>query len=235
MVEKKNEKQCDAAEDQDRRGFIQGAACVIGGVASLVPMAAAVRVVLDPLGREREAGSSGFTRLCKLGDLKPRIPQKFVIISDKKDKWSSYKNVPIGAVHVLLQDSIKSEPGAKEEVRSEELDGDKNATDSNGSEAGGTKATEESLGAKPKVIAFSTICPHLGCSVDYRKDEKDFFCPCHNSKFGVSEGEEGKPLNDTPPRWLDELRIDEDKLKDKGEVWVEYKRFKTNTSERLEV
>ena len=208
---------------------------MIGGVASLVPMAAAVRVVLDPLGREREAGSSGFTRLCKLGDLKPRIPQKFVIISDKKDKWSSYKNVPIGAVHVLLQDSIKLDPGDKEGVRSEESTVDKNATNSSGLVAGETKATEEPSDAIPKVIAFSTICPHLGCSVDYRKDEKDFFCPCHNSKFGLSKGEEGKRLNDTPPRSLDELRIDEDKLKDKGEVWVEYKRFKTNTPERIEV
>jgi len=30
-----------------------------------------------------------------------------------------------------------------------------------------------------KIIAFNTICPHLGCSVDYRGAQAAFFCPCH--------------------------------------------------------
>ena len=90
----------NAAEEPDRRCFIKGAACVIGGVASLVPMAAAVRVVLDPLGREREKSSGGFTRLCAASDLKPGQPTLFKIMADKSDKWSRYRDIPIGAVWV---------------------------------------------------------------------------------------------------------------------------------------
>ena len=28
-------------------------------------------------------------------------------------------------------------------------------------------------------------CPHLGCAIDYRKNTNDYFCPCHNSTFGL--------------------------------------------------
>ena len=31
--------------------------------------------------------------------------------------------------------------------------------------------------------ALHTICPHLGCFIDYRPGNNDFFCPCHNSNF----------------------------------------------------
>src|SRR5262249_11134543 len=37
-----------------------------------------------------------------------------------------------------------------------------------------------------KVDAFTTICPHLGCSVDWRADQGErglFICPCHNGTF----------------------------------------------------
>src|SRR5262245_11584850 len=33
-------------------------------------------------------------------------------------------------------------------------------------------------GSASGVVAFSTICPHLGCQVDYRAEERRFACPC---------------------------------------------------------
>ncbi len=36
---------------------------------------------------------------------------------------------------------------------------------------------------KPR--AFSTTCPHLGCSIDYNPAEKRFECPCHTSAFAL--------------------------------------------------
>ncbi len=58
-----------AAEDgspPDRRTFIQGAACAVGGAITLVPVAAAIRVVMDPLGRKRPDNGGGYTAVKKI-------------------------------------------------------------------------------------------------------------------------------------------------------------------------
>ncbi|NML21330.1 FAD-dependent oxidoreductase [Pseudoflavitalea sp. G-6-1-2] len=39
-----------------------------------------------------------------------------------------------------------------------------------------------------QVHAFSAVCPHLGCVVQWNADEKSFDCPCHGSRF-TKEGE----------------------------------------------
>lgn len=44
---------------------------------------------------------------------------------------------------------------------------------------------------KNKLHKISGICPHLGCSLKWNKDEKSWDCPCHGSRFDV----DGKILN----------------------------------------
>lgn len=39
-------------------------------------------------------------------------------------------------------------------------------------------------------VACSAICPHRNCEVEYRGADKQFVCPCHNSRFD----EKGKVL-----------------------------------------
>jgi menaquinol-cytochrome c reductase iron-sulfur subunit len=69
-----------------------------------------------------------------------------------------------------------------------------------------------------ELVAFSTVCPHLGCAIDYDTEVGKFKCPCHRSWFTLSgEVEEGPS-----PRGLDQLEVkSEDKL-----VAIRHQRFK---------
>jgi Rieske Fe-S protein len=72
------------------------------------------------------------------------------------------------------------------------------------------------------VVAWSTVCPHLGCAVD--KSAAGFNCPCHDSAFDA----DGKRLNGPSPRGLDTLAT---KVED-GAVHIEFQRFRQGTPEK---
>src|SRR5438128_11388804 len=59
-----------------------------------------------------------------------------------------------------------------------------------------------------KVDAYTTTCPHLGCSIDYNAEQKLFVCPCHNGTFN-REGERQKEAlgggTNPAPRNMDAL------------------------------
>jgi menaquinol-cytochrome c reductase iron-sulfur subunit len=72
-----------------------------------------------------------------------------------------------------------------------------------------------------KVECLNAICPHAGCFVAYSAERKLFQCPCHTSAFEL-DGE--RILPSPSPRDMDQLTVDEEKLKE-GEVWVEFVNF----------
>ena len=78
------------------------------------------------------------------------------------------------------------------------------------------------------VIVFNTICPHLGCSVEYRNVETDFYCPCHLSAFKL----DGTKDNPIPPRDMDSLAVKPDTG---DEIWVQFKNFRGGISEKVEI
>jgi len=45
-----------------------------------------------------------------------------------------------------------------------------------------------------RVVAFSNVCPHLGCHVHYQANQQRFFCPCHGGVFDL----EGNPVAGPP-------------------------------------
>lgn len=59
-------------------------------------------------------------------------------------------------------------------------------------------------------IAFSAICTHLRCIVNWNEVKKVFECPCHGAKFNRN----GEVLEGPPPRPLDllKLQVVEEKL-----------------------
>lgn len=36
--------------------------------------------------------------------------------------------------------------------------------------------------------AFSAVCPHQGCTVDYSRSQRIFICPCHGAEFDATNG-----------------------------------------------
>jgi menaquinol-cytochrome c reductase iron-sulfur subunit len=75
-----------------------------------------------------------------------------------------------------------------------------------------------------EVIAWSTVCPHLGCAVDRSATGAGFNCPCHDSAFDA----DGRRLTGPSPRGLDTLAS---KVED-GFVHVEFQRFRQGTPEK---
>lgn len=45
------------------------------------------------------------------------------------------------------------------------------------------------------LTAFSAVCSHLGCLVNYRRDKHEFVCPCHGGRYDLS----GKNVSGPPP------------------------------------
>ena len=50
-----------------------------------------------------------------------------------------------------------------------------------------------------EVLAFSNVCTHLGCRVNWQADKKHYVCPCHDGHFNI----DGKVVSGPPPRPLD--------------------------------
>lgn len=78
-----------------------------------------------------------------------------------------------------------------------------------------------------KLTAYSTVCPHLGCAIDYEAASGKFKCPCHRSAFGTDGGVEDGPS----PRPMDTLQV-----KDEGGLLsIEYLRFKIGVADKQTV
>ena len=83
--------------------------------------------------------------------------------------------------------------------------------------------------AENHVRAFQSACPHLGCAVEWRGEQKQFFCPCHNSAF-TAEG--GIVAPSPAARGLDTLDVE---IRNGSEVWVKFQDFKAGVKEKLPV
>jgi Rieske Fe-S protein len=84
--------------------------------------------------------------------------------------------------------------------------------------------------ADGRIEAVSSVCPHLGCAVDFRTKLGRYQCPCHNSTWHA-DGTRINPDASPSPRDLDGLQIE---VKE-GQVWVNYERFKSGTAEQVPV
>ncbi len=75
---------------------------------------------------------------------------------------------------------------------------------------------------------FTTICPHLGCSVNLADDH--FACPCHNAEFDFRGAAIGGPA----PRGMDQLEWQPDPT-DPQRILVHYRNFRAGVEEQDEI
>ena len=68
------------------------------------------------------------------------------------------------------------------------------------------------FGSRPAVVvrlttgefrAFSAVCTHLQCTVQYRPDLEMVWCACHNGRFDLT----GRNVGGPPPRPLEQLDV----------------------------
>lgn len=68
------------------------------------------------------------------------------------------------------------------------------------------------FGSKPGILirlpsgeyrAFTAVCTHLGCTVQFRSDLELIWCPCHNGRFDLS----GKNVAGPPPSPLESFTV----------------------------
>lgn len=80
------------------------------------------------------------------------------------------------------------------------------------------------FGSKPVILirtskddfkAYSAICTHLDCTVQYRKDMGVIWCACHNGKYDLN----GHNISGPPPRPLEEYRV----IVQKDEIFISKK------------
>ncbi len=77
------------------------------------------------------------------------------------------------------------------------------------------------------VDAYTTICPHLGCSVNYEDKAKRFLCPCHGGTFHLSGervSEQDLGAANPVPRHMDRLEWRRDPA-DPDLIQVKYQNF----------
>jgi Rieske Fe-S protein len=77
------------------------------------------------------------------------------------------------------------------------------------------------------ITVLSSICPHLGCPVNWHPDETRFFCPCHGGIFDADGRQTGGP----PPRSMDPLEFEVRA----GRLWVRWQDFKIGVADRVPV
>ena len=53
--------------------------------------------------------------------------------------------------------------------------------------------------SQSEALAFSNVCTHLGCRVNWQTDKQQYVCPCHDGHFSL----DGKVVSGPPPRPLD--------------------------------
>lgn len=93
----------DVEEDTSRRKFIRVATIGASAACGLFPVVAGLPAVFDPVKKSAESGGNvAWSKVAPIASLpEDGSPAKFEVIQEKVvDAWTTYKNVPVGAVYL---------------------------------------------------------------------------------------------------------------------------------------
>ena len=100
------------------------------------------------------------------------------------------------------------------------------------------RESDDDVDAEATVIAFSAECPHVGCAIEYKAGDDQFFCPCHRGVFDgngevVPDSELG--WKNAPPRAMDQLECGIEEDEESGELWVTvvFQRFEQGLAQQV--
>ncbi|MBI3822304.1 MAG: Rieske 2Fe-2S domain-containing protein [Planctomycetes bacterium] len=164
---------------------------------------------IDP--RHRKGAKSNFKLVegVKLNEIGENTPVQGVIRDVRVDGWTLYPNDVIGRVWVV-QKGTQPDLSSADKVTA-------------------FNAKEQSL-KEAYLLVFTTICPHLGCSVNLDSAGGGFACPCHSATFTLA-GAQAVPATNPAKRGMDTLEWEIDSA-DPNRINVKYQNFSTSIAEK---
>jgi Rieske Fe-S protein len=163
---------------ENRRSFLRWVINGLSAIIAIILGVPAIAFLID--GRNRKVQASGFKRLARVSELTVDQPREFVIRATRWDGWNLYPNEVVGRVFLVLRKAVP-ETEHREEIKPEN-------------------------NPQEYVEAFTTICPHLGCSINYTGNRAEpFVCPCHGGRFNMLGQRILTGANNPAPRGMDSL------------------------------
>jgi menaquinol-cytochrome c reductase iron-sulfur subunit len=127
-------------------------------------------------------------------------------------RTTDLKNSPVGSISEF---SSLTEP-AMRTIQIEQIDGWRKTVSE--------KAVYIAKDQRGELCALSSICPHLGCTVPWNKEKKQFICPCHGGTFSA----DGSRVSGPSQRGMDTL---ETSVQD-GQLLVRFQYFRQLVSDK---
>jgi menaquinol-cytochrome c reductase iron-sulfur subunit len=127
-------------------------------------------------------------------------------------RTTDLKSSPVGSVSEF---SSLTEP-AMRTIQIEQIDGWRKTVSE--------KAVYITKNPQGQLAVLTSICPHLGCTVPWNKEKKQFICPCHGGTFSA----DGSRVSGPSQRGMDAL---ETSVQD-GQLLVRFQYFRQLVSDK---
>ena len=180
---------------QNRRTFLSFAIFGIGAIFSAILGFPIVCYFIDPRHRKGPKSAMKPVDGVKIDELAVNVPVQGTVRDTRNDGWTLYPNDVIGRVWVVQVGAAPADLLTMTEAQK-----------------------------KAFLLVFTTICPHLGCSVNLNPGRNGFLCPCHTASFDFKGDKTG--AGNPALRGMDELDWEIDEA-EPTRIRVMYQNFKT--------